>query len=153
MKISIIKMLWLSVCFALAALALLSVKAYSSGDEGISIPDTIVIDYLKDIYSPVNFDHSMHMDIAESCGECHHVHSKEINSTCSECHSLDSDAFKESVQEGFPPCSGCHEDYYIEEPEMPGLKVAFHRKCFGCHVGIGELGNSPMGCVEMCHVK
>jgi hypothetical protein len=36
---------------------------------------------------------------------------------------------------------------------MPALKVAFHKKCFECHVGMGELGSSPRGCVQTCHTK
>ena len=151
MRTPIMKVLWLPICAVFIFLLLLAVTAGPAGSEGVDIPDTIIIKYIQDKYGPVTFDHMMHHDIAESCGECHHIHNEEVNSMCSDCHSLDSDAFKSSVNTGFPPCSGCHMDYSPEEPEMPGLKVALHKKCFGCHVGMGELGYSPAGCVKTCH--
>ena len=153
MRISIMKKLRLPFFTVFAFLFLLAVMTGSAGSEGVEMPDIIIIKYIQKEYSPVTFDHTMHADMADSCGECHHIHNMEINSTCSNCHLINSDAFKSSANQGFPPCSKCHMDYSLEEPGMPGLKVALHRKCFGCHVGMGELGSSPEGCVEMCHTR
>ena len=140
------KTLWL-VLIAFSVLAIMSGPAPGEVD----MPSEITIDYVENKFKPVNFDHEMHLDIAETCGECHHIHDDERNSTCNDCHALDSDAFKAAAEDGFPPCSGCHEYYSPEEPEMPSLKVALHKTCFKCHVGMGELGLSPGGCVETCH--
>jgi hypothetical protein len=153
MRISIMKNLCLPVVTLFAFLLLLALMAGPASSEGVEMPDTIIIKYIQKEYSPVTFDHAMHADMADSCGVCHHIHDMRINTTCSNCHLLDSDAFKSSANHGFPPCSGCHMDYSLDEPGMPGLKVALHRKCFGCHVGMGELGSSPSGCVEMCHTR
>jgi len=121
--------------------------------EGKEMPDTIVIKYLKKQYGPVVFNHTMHAAIAGSCGKCHHQHNDKARSTCNECHALNGDTFKASVKQSFTACSACHTEYSPEMPEMPGLKVALHKKCFECHVGIGELGSSPRGCVKTCHAK
>lgn len=153
MRMPIMKMLRFPVCAVFASLFLLAVMAGPASSEGVEMPGTIVIKYIQNNYGPVTFDHAMHAGMADSCGECHHSHDKEINSTCSGCHMLNSDTFKSSANQGFLPCSGCHTDYSPEEPGMPGLKVALHRKCFKCHVGMGELGSSPSGCVEMCHTR
>jgi hypothetical protein len=36
---------------------------------------------------------------------------------------------------------------------MPGLKVAYHQKCFQCHWGMADVGVSPQSCTVMCHDK
>lgn len=121
--------------------------------QGVDSPGAITIKHIQDRYGPVVFDHAMHEAIAEGCGTCHHSHNDKNNSTCRECHALAADAFKASASHGFMACSACHSDYSPDMPEMPGLKVAFHKKCFQCHVGIGELGSSPAGCVQTCHSR
>ncbi|MBI4685452.1 MAG: cytochrome c3 family protein [Nitrospirae bacterium] len=147
-----VKIPWLLVCTVLASLGLLAVLSMSPARvEGVNMPGTIVIKYIENRFGPVTFNHTMHTSLAESCGICHHQHNDKIRSGCKDCHSLNADQFKASVKNGFLPCSGCHTDYSPEMPEMPGLKVAFHKKCFQCHVGIGELGSSPGGCVKTCH--
>lgn len=120
--------------------------------EGIKMPGTIVLDHIQKRYAPVSFDHAMHVTLAEGCGQCHHEHHDKKNATCKECH-VETKHFKSSVKQGFLPCSGCHGDYSPEKPEVPGLMVALHRKCFQCHVGIGDLGTSPQGCTAICHAK
>ena len=153
MRMPIMEKLRLPVFTVFASLLLLAVIAGLAGSEGVDMPDTIIIKYIQKEYDPVAFDHTMHADMADSCGECHHIHDQEVNSTCSDCHLLNSETFRSSASHGFPPCSDCHTEYSLEEPWMPGLKVALHRKCFGCHIGMNELGSSPSGCVEMCHAR
>ncbi len=153
MRICLIKKLRFSICTIFAFFLLLSVMAGSADSEVANMPGILVIKHIQNEYGPVTFDHTMHVSMAGNCGECHHTHNEKINSTCMECHSLNSKAFKASAKHGFLPCSGCHTDYSPEAPGMPGLKVALHKKCFGCHVGIGELGASPQGCVRTCHVR
>lgn len=154
MRISIIKILWFPVLIIVfSTLQLPVTPGTARGGEGATVPDTIIMDDIQKEFGPVTFEHSMHVEIAENCGACHHIHNERVNSTCGDCHALDSAAFKGSATEGFPPCSSCHMDYSPEEPEVPGLKVALHKTCFGCHVGMGDLGVSPAGCAEMCHAR
>jgi hypothetical protein len=143
----------LAACIVIAFLGLLILKVMPGMVEAMEIPGTIVIDHIQKQYSPVTFDHAMHAGLAGNCGKCHHQHSEKTISVCKECHALNADAFKSSVKEGFLPCSGCHSEYSPDAPGMPSLKVAFHKKCFECHVGIGELGSSPRGCAQTCHTK
>jgi hypothetical protein len=154
MKRYTVKTLFFTACAALmfmGSLALL--MAAPAGVDGKEMPGTIVIKNLTKQYRPVTFDHAMHTAIAGTCGTCHHQHDDKARSTCSECHALNADSFKASVKQSFSACSSCHADPSPEMPEMPGLKVALHKKCFQCHVGIGELGSSPKGCVKTCHAR
>lgn len=116
-------------------------------------PGKVVIKHIQNEYSPVNFDHSAHVSLATGCGQCHHMHNDKLNKTCRECHAIDSAHFKSSVKEGFLPCSACHTDNSADSPGLPGLKVALHKKCFECHIGIGDLGTSPQGCTKTCHKR
>jgi len=140
-------------CIAIAFLAMLILNGAGSTVEGTELPGTIILDQVQKQYSPVTFDHAMHAGLAESCGKCHHQHNDKTISVCKECHSLDPGTFRASAKQGFLPCSGCHSDYSSETPSMPSLKVALHKKCFQCHIGIGKLGSSPLGCTETCHTK
>jgi hypothetical protein len=143
----------LPACIVIALLGMLLLKGVTRIVEAVEIPGTIVIDHIQKQYGSVTFDHTMHAGLAGNCGKCHHQHSEKTISVCKECHALNADAFKSSVKEGFLPCSGCHSEYSPDAPGMPSLKVAFHKKCFECHVGIGELGSSPRGCSQTCHTK
>ena len=58
-----------------------------------------------------------------------------------------------SVSQRFIPCNGCHADADPDNPGMPGLKTAYHRQCFTCHRGMGNIGTDPKGCAELCHAK
>jgi len=146
--------LLVSVCAVIASLWLIALLAASPArGAGKAVPDTIVIKYLMNQYGPVTFNHAMHASLANGCGTCHHQHNEKMNATCHECHALSAHAFKASLTQGFGACSSCHSEASPEMPEMPGLKTAFHKKCFTCHTGIGELGSSPEGCVKTCHAK
>lgn len=147
----ILKIQFLTVFVALAVLGLAILPALMGSVEGKQMPGTIVIKYLKNKYNPVTFNHEMHTAIAGNCGTCHHQHDDKARATCKECHSLSPAAFKSSLKQSFGACSSCHSDYSPEMPELPGLKTAFHKKCFQCHVGIGDLGLSPGACAKTCH--
>lgn len=142
----------LPVCIGLAFVGMLIMNGGRGMVEGTEMPGVIVLDQVQKKYSPVKFDHAMHAGLAESCGKCHHQHNDKTVSVCKECHTLNPDTFRSSAK-GFLPCSGCHSDYSPDAPAMPGLKVALHKKCFQCHIGIGKLGSSPTGCTETCHTK
>jgi len=114
-------------------------------------PGVIVMDGLADQFEPVSFDHSMHQMIAGNCAQCHHQHPGSEEITCSGCHQMENAAFKRSVVNRFLSCSSCHGNPDPATPHIPSLKVAYHRTCFQCHRGIGNLGLDPKACAEMCH--
>lgn len=122
-----------------------------AGGAGTAGPGTITINAVQKTFGPVQFDHAKHASLAEGCGQCHHMHNDKMNASCRECHAIDAARFKGSVKQQFMPCSGCHTESTADAPELPGLKVALHKKCFTCHIGMGDLGASPKGCTQLCH--
>ena len=113
----------------------------------------IKLDSLVNMYKPVLFNHEKHIAIAGDCGACHHQHGKNSSLPCGECHSVKASTFKATATGGFIACKNCHGAYDPATPQMPGLKVAYHRQCFECHRGMGEVGVNPKGCALMCHDK
>lgn len=119
-------------------------------------PESVTIDVIAQYYEPVEFDHTMHTDLAEDCSVCHH-HATGTGTTdiyCSRCHS----EYKELVKVS---CQDCHSaDTFSAEAinrqgqkdlfhsDMIGLKGAYHQNCLGCHQETG----GPVGC-EDCHAK
>ena len=141
-----------TACIGLVFLGLIGMLAVSPTQvDGKEMPGVIVIKHLKNQYRAVTFNHEMHAAIAGNCGTCHHQHPEKARSTCKECHNTD--VLKTTVNHSFSACSSCHSDYSPAMPEMPGLKVALHKTCFQCHVGIGDLGSSPQACTKTCHAK
>jgi hypothetical protein len=107
-------------------------------------PEMVTLGTLAKSYPPVVFTHAKHAGMAANCGACHHHHT---NSNCKDCHSLNASA----VSSNFPACKNCHAGRDRSSPGMPGLEVAYHRTCFECHRGMGNLGVDPKGCNEVCH--
>ncbi len=137
-----------------SAALLLVVAAYPTGASDVSGPGTVVLDSLVDLYGPVTFNHSMHAAyFASSCGDCHHQHGGYESQPCKGCHSLDAADFKKTVVQSFLSCQSCHGETNPSAPGMPGLKVAYHKQCFECHRGMGNVGKSPAGCTEQCHAR
>jgi hypothetical protein len=141
-----------SLCLALLCMPALlgTVWATEQGSEPAP-PSVVQLDALADQYGEVTFNHEMHTYIAKGCGDCHHQHNTTLSKSCLSCHDLDASVFRQSAVTEFIACRNCHGDYSPAMPSMPGLKVAYHKKCFGCHVGIGELGESPKACAKTCH--
>lgn len=111
------------------------------------------LDSISDKYEPVKFNHSKHISIAGNCGICHHQHGNSGTLPCRDCHSVSPSTFQNSVVNGFMSCKNCHGVFNPNMPGMPGLKVAYHRTCFQCHRGMGNVGIDPKGCTQMCHAK
>lgn len=116
-------------------------------------PGVIMLDSLKDRYDAVRFDHAKHTALAGNCGKCHHEHGDNSSLPCKDCHALTADQFRQSVTRSFVACRGCHGAFDRSNPKMPGLKAAYHNKCFQCHKGMGDVGSDPKGCAVMCHAK
>jgi hypothetical protein len=127
--------------------------AISSEATSKNVPETIIIDNIKGLYSAVKFDHKKHLSLAGSCGKCHHTHTQKTYAECNRCHSRVSELFKAEANHSFMPCANCHKDHDLQDLSVPSLKVAYHQVCFKCHVGIGEIGSSPAGCTKVCHTR
>ena len=147
MRIKTAVILGLCVCLAYATSLVAGDRAAYSATR---LPGVRVLGSLSEQYAPVTFDHPKHVAIAGSCAACHH-HGNGNTSSCRECHALSPSVFKSSVVHSFMPCSNCHGAPDPENPAMPGLKVAYHKKCFECHRGMGDVGLDPKGCTELCH--
>ncbi len=121
-------------------------------------PDTVVLDSLAEFYEPVQFNHAVHVDLAEGkCAKCHHhtTGAAPLEPRCLECHKGGSDG-------GVYACRDCHPlkrfeaDYLAAldgdrqrfHLDKPGLKGALHRNCLTCHVENG----GPAGCQD-CHAR
>lgn len=123
-----------------------------SASSAARLPGVRVLGSISEQYNAVTFDHQKHVSLADKCAACHH-HGNGNTSSCKECHSLSSSAFKSSVVNNFMACSNCHSSSDRDNPAVPGLKVAYHQKCFECHRGMGNIGLDPKGCTEICHAK
>jgi len=144
----IIAMVVASLCFILLLLSA------GEGISGAAAPHgSVKLDSIKNIYKPVLFNHEKHASIAGDCGKCHHQHGNNSSLPCNECHAMKAQSFKGSVKGNFMACKNCHGTYDPAMPAMPGLKVSYHRQCFQCHWGMGEVGLDPKGCTVMCHDK
>lgn len=147
----IITMVIASLCFILLSLSAVNAEEGTSG--AAASQRTVKLNSLTNIYKSVLFNHEKHIAIAGDCGKCHHQHGNSASLPCHECHSVKAESFKSSVTGSFMSCKNCHGAYDPATPRMPGLKVAYHRQCFQCHWGMGEVGLSPKGCTVMCHDK
>jgi hypothetical protein len=116
-------------------------------------PGVVTLDSISDKYEAVRFDHESHTSIAGNCGACHHEHGNSGSLPCKDCHAVTPDTFKKSVINSFMACKNCHVVSDPENPVIPGLKVAYHKACFQCHRGMGNVGLDPKGCAEICHAK
>ena len=141
------KILGITVVLSLCLLA----GAYLS--TAASAPGVSILDSLKDTYTPVKFDHPKHVSIAGNCSACHHEHGIADGLPCKQCHALTPQNFKNSVSHSFMACKSCHTTADRDNATMPGLKTAYHKQCFKCHRGMGNIGTDPKGCTEICHAK
>ncbi len=120
---SLAVLICVSACLLLCAPTL---TAQTPEDTG---PDTVAIDGLSYWFGPVEFPHADHVDLAESCADCHH-------------HGDGPD--------DIIACADCHgEEFDPAEPETPALKMAYHQRCIGCH-RVEDAG--PVACVD-CHER
>jgi len=141
------KILCITVVLSLCILAAANVSTAADA------PGTRVLDSLKDVYAPVTFDHPKHVSIAGSCSACHHEHGIADGLPCKQCHALTPQTFKNSLNHTFMACKTCHTTADRDNASMPGLKTAYHKQCFTCHRGMGNIGADPKGCTELCHAR
>lgn len=120
-------------------------------------PDAVELNALAELYGPVNFDHTMHTDIAGDCAVCHHhtTGTPPQDPRCAKCHAKSGPADEVA-------CQSCHAakrfeaeylnklaaDNTIYHVDRLGLKAAYHQRCMGCH----EESGAPNGCQD-CHTR
>ena len=107
-------------------------------------PETIVIETLVDAYEPSTLPHAkivakLDESIRESAlaGRFH----VDTETLCSGCH------HHSPVGTRPPPCRSCHSQQADATRDRPGLKVAYHRQCVGCHI---QMAIPKQGCTD-CH--
>lgn len=120
-----------------------------------TLADTVSIDSLKELYSPVVFGHSQHIMREKDCAVCHHHTNGAPASSdrCIRCH-------RGGHEVRSMGCKSCHEkepfaaavvnqkykDNLIFHQDKPGLKASYHLSCIGCHKKKG----GPVSCTA-CH--
>jgi hypothetical protein len=140
----------------LGVLAVLATAGLTAGPAAArELPKVVTLDALSELFEGVAFDHAMHVDLADSCGACHHHTTGEpADPQCAGCH--------QGQRQTAVACRACHPAQsfsadYLREKELdrgrhhldkPGLKAAYHRNCLGCHEETG----GPTGCVD-CHAR
>jgi len=140
---------WLVICGAIVFS--MSLAVYS---QAMDAPDEVTIETLAQYYDAVEFDHAMHMDVADDCSVCHHhtTGTGAVDGRCAKCHT-------EEVEQDVVACQDCHAkdpfsaenirletDTYVYHDDKPGLKAAYHLNCLGCHKEM----DGPTGCQD-CH--
>lgn len=121
-----------------------------NGAGSVSLPELIILDSISGKYTPVKFNHKTHIPFSQGCSQCHHEHQNNEALSCKDCHNVMPSLFKNSVHRNFLACKNCHSVFNPSLPQMPDLKVAYHRVCFQCHRGM-DVGIEPKGCTKRCH--
>lgn len=110
------------------------------------------LDSISNRYGAVLFDHEKHK-LMTDCSTCHHQHGtgSAAKIDCRNCHRMNDKEFRRVLDfSSFTSCRNCHPPISSSESgilNMPGLKAAYHRKCFNCHDVVGN----PMNCTKSCH--
>ncbi|MCW8984057.1 MAG: cytochrome c family protein [Thermoanaerobaculales bacterium] len=94
--------------------------------EASTLPHAKIVGKLDDIVRESTLAGRFHTDTATLCSGCHH-------------HS--------PVGTRPPPCRACHSGEAVATRDLPGLKVAYHRQCVGCHIAMNI---QKQGCTD-CH--
>jgi len=88
------------------------------------------------------FSHSVHLNLAVDCGQCHHGSEKQALTD------KDIAAMENNLQ---LRCVSCHNKDFVN-PKLQTPKAAFHARCKECHKkGVNDK-KGPTKCTG-CHVK
>ena len=107
-------------------------------------PETVVIDLLVDRYEASILPHAKIVyALATGTAESTLANSFHDGSAtlCSGCH------HHTPIGVRPPPCRSCHAATADATMDRPGLKVAYHRQCVGCHM---DMKVDKVGCTD-CH--
>lgn len=147
-----LKKLWGAALFLLMT-AIPVQQGYAEG------PDSVELSSLAQYYEPVEFDHSMHVDMLgdKSCAVCHHhtVGTQLVDETCMKCHEYGGETDSANCEDCHPAqrfsaeyLAKIEKDIHLFHEDKPGLKGAFHQRCLGCHKEM----DAAIGC-EDCHAR
>ena len=111
-----------------------------------AFPETVVIEGLVDRYEGSKLPHAKivakldeYVRSSKLAGRFH----GDTDTLCSGCHHLS------PVGTSPPPCRACHAQESDPTRDRPGLKVAYHRQCVGCHQAMDL---PKQGCTD-CHAE
>ena len=109
-----------------------------------AFPEKVVIEGLVDRYEASNLPHAKIVrkldEITRKSTLAGRFHA-DTETLCSGCH------HHSPVGTRPPPCRACHSEVAYATEDRPGLKVAYHRQCVGCHIA---MNNPKQGCTD-CH--
>jgi hypothetical protein len=109
-------------------------------------PETVVIDGMVDRYEASTLPHSKIVakldEYVRSSKLARRFHG-DTDILCSGCHHYS------PVGTRPPPCRSCHAETADPTRDRPGLKVAYHRQCVGCHIAMDL---PQQGCTD-CHAE
>jgi len=139
----------------IGGIAILAMTMVPADSRAKSIPDSIKLDSLVNLYERVDFNHAKHITIVKDCAECHHHTTGTLvqDADCVRCH-------KNSGATPVVACKGCHaaqpfsaaalreKNRTAYHMDKLGLKGAYHQNCTGCHSKMG----GPTGCQD-CHAR
>lgn len=117
----------------LALVAMVWLPAAFSQDDITSLSDGAFESPQRPASAFVHDEHNEKAELEDSCNLCHHMYEDGVR--------LEDD---DSI--GIP-CSDCH--MLEAQGDQPGLRLAYHRQCKGCHV---DRAMGPVACGE-CHQK
>jgi hypothetical protein len=110
-------------------------------------PETVVIDLLVDRYEASTLPHAKIVN-ALATGTADSVLANFFHdgsaTLCSGCH------HHTPIGVRPPPCRSCHAATADATNDRPGLKVAYHRQCVGCHM---EMKVDKVGCTDCLAVR
>jgi hypothetical protein len=107
-------------------------------------PETVVIDRLMDRYQASTLPHAKIVARLDASVRGSSLAGRFHGSTetlCSGCH------HHSPVDVRPPACRSCHAATDEATSDRPGIKVAYHRQCVGCHIAMGI---AKQGCTD-CH--
>ena len=109
-------------------------------------PETVVIEGLIDKYEASKLPHAKIVgkldEIVRESKLAGRFHG-DTNALCSGCHHHSPVGIRP------PPCRACHSKVDDPTRDRPGLKVAYHRQCVGCH---RAMNLTQQGCTD-CHAE
>lgn len=123
-------------------LAVLGALPASSDD----FPEKVKIDVLADTYEGSEMPHLKivsRLDTPIRSSTLARQFHGTVEAMCAGCH------HHSPVGERPPRCSACHGETAAATLDKPGLKVAYHRQCVGCHVAMHI---AKQGCTD-CHAS
>ncbi len=110
-----------------------------------SYPETVEINTLVDRYEASKLPHAKivaRLDAAVRASDLASRFHQDVETLCAGCH------HHSPAETRPPPCRACHGEAAATR-DMPGLKVAYHRQCMGCHA---EMGIKAQKCTD-CHAE